>query len=73
MRTSPPILWMTRGYPLPLWTSASRVEFSLSRRLFPTGKVKAMDAIPTEPDAAQEIARLLVEHAEEALSTDPAR
>lgn len=61
---------MTRGYPVPLWTSASRVEFSLSRRSFPTGSVKTMDAIPTETDAIEKIARLLVEHAEEALSTD---
>jgi hypothetical protein len=33
-----------------------------------------MDAILTQPDAIEDIARLLVEHAEEILSTDlPAR
>lgn len=61
---------MTRGYPAPLWISASRAEFSLSRYPFSPGSVKTMDTIPTEPDAIQAIARLLVEHAEEALSID---
>jgi hypothetical protein len=57
---------MTRGYPARLWISASRAEFSLSRYSFPPGSVKTMDTIPSEPNAIEEIARLLVEHAEEA-------
>lgn len=50
-----------------MWTSVSRVEFALSRRSFPPGSVKRMDTHPAELDAIQEIARLLVEHAENAL------
>jgi len=47
------------------------VELSLSRVCFSPGSVTIMDTIQTEPDAIQEIVRLLVEQAETPLKTTP--
>ena len=55
-----------------LWICGVSMNFALSRPLFSPGNVNLMDAINSHtltPDAIEEIARLLVEHAEDTLDT----
>jgi len=61
---------MTWGFGGGLWICGVGPDFSLSRLLFLPGSVKTMDAILTQTDAIEEIARLLVEQAEEIRPTD---